>query len=207
MLKRVLNAELEKKVFEDEMMEKLSVVPAEYEVYEEYASRQEDFDRDFFTYCNKTPLLVDADVASYDESEENVGVPNCKEKSLETFMAESQEEINKKKLEEARIKYHYKWSTQYIRKLEEENHRIRQNNCRLAKRNERLEEKNQNLLSECKDLRKENKSKKEKLKRQKQVLKKCRKTVFKNIKNGKWDNKRSRRLISKQDVDDLLLLL
>ena len=55
MLKRVLNAELEKKVFEDEMMEKLSVVPAEYEVYEEYASRQEDFDRDFFTYCNKTP--------------------------------------------------------------------------------------------------------------------------------------------------------
>lgn len=165
MLKRVLNAELEKKVFEDEMMEKLSVVPAEYEVYEEYASRQEDFDRDFFTYCNKTPLLVDADVASYDESEENVGVPNCKEKSLETFMAESQEEINKKKLEEARIKYHYKWSTQYIRKLEEENHRIRQNNCRLAKRNERLEEKNQNLLSECKDLRKENKSKKEKLKR------------------------------------------
>ena len=154
MLKRVLNAELEKKVFEDEMMEKLSVVPAEYEVYEEYASRQEDFDRDFFTYCNKTPLLVDADVASYDESEENVGVPNCKEKSLETFMAESQEEINKKKLEEARIKYHYKWSTQYIRKLEEENHRIRQNNCRLAKRNERLEEKNQNLLSECKDLRK-----------------------------------------------------
>ena len=82
MLKRVLNAELEKKVFEDEMMEKLSVVPAEYEVYEEYASRQEDFDRDFFTYCNKTPLLVDADVASYDESEENVGVPNCKEKSL-----------------------------------------------------------------------------------------------------------------------------
>ena len=27
MLKRVLNAELEKKVFEDEMMEKLSVVP------------------------------------------------------------------------------------------------------------------------------------------------------------------------------------
>ena len=192
MLKRVLNAELEKKVFEDEMMEKLSVVPAEYEVYEEYASRQEDFDRDFFTYCNKTPLLVDADVASYDESEE---------KSLETFMAESQEEINKKKLEEARIKYHYKWSTQYIRKLEEENHRIRQNNCRLAKRNERLEEKNQNLLSECKDLRKE------KLKRQKQVLKKYRKTVFKNIKNGKWDNKRSRRLISKQDVDDLLLLL
>ena len=135
-----------------------------------------------------------------------MGVPNCKEKSLETFMAESQEEINKKKLEEARIKYHYKWSTQYIRKLEE-NHRIRQNNCRLAKRNERLEEKNQNLLSECKDLRKENKSKKEKLKRQKQVLKKYRKTGFKNIKNGKWDNKRSRRLISKQDVDDLLLLL
>ena len=44
MLKRVLNAELEKKVFEDEMMEKLSVVPAEYEVYEEYASRQEDFE-------------------------------------------------------------------------------------------------------------------------------------------------------------------
>ena len=32
MLKRVLNTELEKKVFEDEMMEKLSVVPAEYEV-------------------------------------------------------------------------------------------------------------------------------------------------------------------------------
>lgn len=91
MLKRVLNTELEKKVFEDEMMEKLSVVPAEYEVYEEYASRQENFDKDFFTYCNKTPLLVDADEASYDESEENVGVPNCKEKSLETFMAESQE--------------------------------------------------------------------------------------------------------------------
>ena len=88
MLKRVLNTELEKKVFEDEMMEKLSVVPAEYEVYEEYASRQENFDKDFFTYCNKTPLLVDADEASYDESEENVGVPNCKEKSLETFMAE-----------------------------------------------------------------------------------------------------------------------
>lgn len=40
MLKRVLNTELEKKVFEDEMMEKLSVVPAEYEVYEEYASRK-----------------------------------------------------------------------------------------------------------------------------------------------------------------------
>ena len=63
MLKRVLNTELEKKVFEDEMMEKLSVVPAEYEVYEEYASRQENFDKDFFTYCNKTPLLVDADEA------------------------------------------------------------------------------------------------------------------------------------------------
>lgn len=64
MLKRVLNTELEKKVFEDEMMEKLSVVPAEYEVYEEYASRQENFDKDFFTYCNKTPLLVDADESS-----------------------------------------------------------------------------------------------------------------------------------------------
>ena len=52
MLKRVLNAELEKKVFEDEMMEKLSVVPAEYEVYEEYASRQEDFDRDHLLQQN-----------------------------------------------------------------------------------------------------------------------------------------------------------
>ena len=64
MLKRVLNAELEKKVFEDEMMEKLSVVPAEYEVYEEYASRQEDFDRDFFTYCNTRLLDVHNNVSA-----------------------------------------------------------------------------------------------------------------------------------------------
>ena len=91
MLKRVLNAELEKKGFEDEMMEKLSVVPAEYEVYEEYASRQENFDKDFFTYCNKNPLLIDADVA-YDEAEDNMSIPNCRKDSLEAIMAESQED-------------------------------------------------------------------------------------------------------------------
>ncbi len=56
MLKRVLNAELEKRVFEDEMMKKLSVVSAEYEVYEDMLHGKRTLIEIFFTYCNKTPL-------------------------------------------------------------------------------------------------------------------------------------------------------
>ena len=45
---------------------------------------------------------------------------------------------------------------------------------------------------------------KEGLSELKQRLKKYRKVVWKNIKNGNWNNKKTRKLIQKKDIDDLV---
>lgn len=77
-------------------------------------------------------------------------------------------------------------------------------NHNLSEKNDKLENKNKELSNECRVLKKKIGALKEELSELKQRLKKYRKVVWKNIKNGNWNNKKTRKLIQKKDIDDLV---
>lgn len=123
------------------------------------------------------------------------------------LMQEGYQDENKDLMKQKKLEFYYKWSQKYIRRLESDIARVKKYNDRLLEKNRNLRSENAELYDECQYLKQKTKKLKKKLTEAKQNLNQYRKVVWKNIKNGKWTNKKAHKLIKKRNMDDFVNLL
>ena len=171
-----------------------------------------NFEEEFYDYCmgdGSKPRTNDESIESFfGEGRETVQEQDVDVTSddVDKLIEESRQDEDKNKLEQAKLKYHYIWSEACMKRLQAELIQLISYNHNLSEKNDKLENKNKELSNECRVLKKKIGALKEELSELKQRLKKYRKVVWKNIKNGNWNNKKTRKLIQKKDIDDLVVM-
>ena len=207
MARRMSEEEFWKTVYKSELIAKTS--DNRLNAYDANFSKP-NFEEEFYDYCmgaGSKPRSNDESIESFSGEgretmqEQDVDVTSD---DVDKLIEESRQDEDRNKLEQAKLKYHYIWSEAYMKRLQTELIQLISYNHNLSKRNDKLENKNKELSNECRALKKKIGALKEGLSELKQRLKKYRKVVWKNIKNGNWNNKKTRKLIQKKDIDDLV---
>lgn len=172
-----------------------------------------DFKENFYNYCMNScerrginpKVGYKPEGGQYVIEEDN---ELYKTNDISQMIQESIQAENEDMRKQAELTYHYLWSKEYIKRLKSDIAKVKACNQRLLEKNRRLDCENEYLSHEYKRLNKKLKKLKRKLDEVKQDLKQYKKVVWKNIKNGKWNNKKTCRLIiKKRNLDDFTHLL